>query len=64
MHFIGPKKPWSHAGGALPRKFRRAYRASFAAHFPDVPIGPDGVAPHRNHAFLRLALAVTVLLPC
>ena len=39
------------------RKFRRAYRASLTAHFPDVPTDPDGVAPHRNHGFFRLAPA-------
>lgn len=56
VHFIGPKKPWTHTGGALPRRFRRAYRAFFAEHFPDAPpIGPDGRPPHENRDFLRSA---------
>ena len=56
VHFIGPKKPWSHAGGELPLRFRRAYRAFFAEHFPDAPIGEDGVAPMANRAFLAKSL--------
>ncbi len=61
VHFIGPKKPWTHTGGALPLKFRQAYRAYFAgqaatgAHV--VPeIGPDGLPPHRNRRYLRRIL--------
>ena len=34
VHFIGPKKPWTHERGELPLRFRRAYRRFFAAHFP------------------------------
>lgn len=57
IHFIGAKKPWKHASGALPLKFRRAYRDFFAAHFPDAPqIGPDGLRPHQNRAYLRSLL--------
>lgn len=57
VHFIGPKKPWKHAGGALPRKFRRAYAAFFAAHFPDGPqIPSEGLAPHQNRPYLRRML--------
>ncbi|MEM8572582.1 MAG: glycosyltransferase family 8 protein [Pseudomonadota bacterium] len=54
VHFIGPKKPWKHTSGALPLRFRRAYRDFFAAHFPDAaPIGADGMPPHQNQAYLR-----------
>jgi lipopolysaccharide biosynthesis glycosyltransferase len=57
VHFIGAKKPWSHAGGALPLRFRRAYREFFAAHFPGEPaVGPDGPEPHRNRRYLRSML--------
>jgi hypothetical protein len=57
IHFIGGKKPWSHAGGALPLRFRRAYRTFLAAHFPDAPaIGPDGTPPHRNLGYMRRML--------
>ena len=57
VHFIGPKKPWKHAGGRLPLKFRRAYRSFLAEHFPDGPaIGPDGPPPHRSKSYLRNAL--------
>ena len=56
VHFIGPKKPWTHDGGELPLRFRRAYSRFFAAHFPDQPIAPDGLPPHRNPAFLRRML--------
>jgi lipopolysaccharide biosynthesis glycosyltransferase len=58
VHFIGSKKPWSHAGGELPLRFRRAYRAFLAAHFPDAPpVGEDGVAPMANRPFLQKSLA-------
>jgi hypothetical protein len=54
VHFIGAKKPWKHAGGALPLKFRRAYRAFFAEHFREAPqIGPDGLRPDQNPRYLR-----------
>lgn len=57
VHFIGAKKPWSHKGGALPLRFRRAYAAFFAEHFPDGPqIGPGALAPHQNRAYLRRLL--------
>jgi hypothetical protein len=56
VHFIGPKKPWTHAGGELPLRFRRAYRAFFAEHFPDAPIGEDGIAPMANRGFLAKSL--------
>ncbi len=57
VHFIGPKKPWNHSGGALPRRFRRAYRDFFAAHLPEAPqIGPDGKAPHDNRSWMRKSL--------
>ncbi|WP_233713137.1 glycosyltransferase family 8 protein [Amaricoccus solimangrovi] len=53
VHFIGHRKPWTHDGGELPPRFRRAYRAFLATHFPDrPPIGPDGMLPHRNPVFL------------
>lgn len=62
VHFIGPKKPWNHAGGELPLRFRRAYRAFLAEHFPDVPpISPDGPPPHRDPAFLRRMLLKHVI---
>ena len=57
VHFIGPKKPWKHDGGEIPLRFRRAYRAFLAEHFPDAPqVGPDGVPPMENAAFLRRSL--------
>lgn len=57
VHFIGAKKPWRHASGAMPRRFRRAYRDFFATHMPEGPqIGPDGKAPHENRAWLRKSL--------
>lgn len=61
VHFIGPRKPWSHDRGELPLRFRRAYRAFFAEHFPDTPIGEDGTAPLDNRAFLRKSLVKHVL---
>jgi hypothetical protein len=58
VHFIGPKKPWTHAGGELPLRFRRAYRAFFAEHFPGAPpVGEDGTAPMANRAALQRSLA-------
>jgi Glycosyl transferase family 8 len=57
IHFIGPKKPWRHTGGALPLKFRHAYQAFFAVHFPvDLRIETDGLLPHQNRAYLRRML--------
>lgn len=57
VHFIGPKKPWRHVGGALPLKYRRAYRSFLAQHFPEAaPIGEDGLPPHRNQGYLRQIL--------
>jgi lipopolysaccharide biosynthesis glycosyltransferase len=61
VHFIGPKKPWTHQRGELPLRFRRAYRRFFAAHFPETPIGDDGVAPMANRAFLQRSLAKHLL---
>jgi hypothetical protein len=61
VHFIGPRKPWQHAGGELPLRFRRAYRAFFAEHFPEAEVGPDGVAPMTNRAFLRRSLGKHLL---
>ncbi|MFO1208577.1 MAG: glycosyltransferase family 8 protein [Amaricoccus sp.] len=57
IHFIGGKKPWTHSGGGLPLRFRRAYRAFLDEHFPDAPpIGPDGTPPHRNLGYMRSVL--------
>jgi hypothetical protein len=56
VHFIGPKKPWTHRGGGLPLKFRRGYREFFAQHFPEAPVGADGLAPHANRSYLRSML--------
>lgn len=54
VHFIGAKKPWKHTSGALPPRFRRAYRTFMAAHFPDGPqIGEDGLRPLQNRRYLR-----------
>jgi hypothetical protein len=54
VHFIGPRKPWAHVGGALPLKFRDTYRSFIARHFPESPqIGADGLPPHRNQPYLR-----------
>ncbi len=57
VHFIGPNKPWKHDAGEFPLKFRRAYRAFFAEHYPEAPqIGPDGAAPLENLGFVRKSL--------
>jgi hypothetical protein len=56
VHFIGPRKPWRSNVGEFPLRFRRAYRAFMAEHFPDEPVGPDGTPPHANPAFLRRML--------
>jgi lipopolysaccharide biosynthesis glycosyltransferase len=62
VHFIGPKKPWGHTGGQLPRRFRDAYRDFFATHWPDMPPIPlDGLPPHRNRRYLRDVLVRHVL---
>ena len=61
VHFIGPRKPWTHEGGELPLRFRRAYRAFFAAHFPDVPVGVDGVRPLENRGFVAKMLVKHLL---
>jgi lipopolysaccharide biosynthesis glycosyltransferase len=54
VHFIGAKKPWRHTSGALPLRFRRAYRDFLARHLPDAaPIGEDGLFPHENQSYLR-----------
>ena len=54
VHFINPKKPWSHAGGQLPPRFRAACRAFLAAHYPERPqIGPDKHAMHQNRSYMR-----------
>lgn len=52
LHFIGPRKPWRHAGGELPLPLRRAYRAFLAAHFPEAAIEGDGTPPWENLRFL------------
>ena len=57
VHFIGRRKPWNQDIGEFPLRFRRAYRAFMAAHFPETPVGPDGTAPHGNPTFLRKMLA-------
>lgn len=58
IHFIGPKKPWSHTGGELPPRFRRAYAAFMADVWPGQPqIDPAGLAPHANRRFLRRSFA-------
>ena len=46
VHFIGPRKPWKDERGEFPLRFKRAYRAFMAAHFPEQPVGPDGALPH------------------
>lgn len=61
VHFIGPRKPWSHDAGELPLRFRRAYRRFFAAHFPDAPVAADGVAPMANRGFVRKMLVKHLL---
>ena len=54
VHFIGGKKPWRHAGGELPLRFRDAYRAFFAEHCPELPpIPEEGLRPHENRRYLR-----------
>jgi hypothetical protein len=61
VHFIGPRKPWKDERGEFPLRFKRAYRAFMAAHFPEQPVGPDGVLPHQNPAFLRRMLVKHLL---
>lgn len=62
VHFIGSKKPWTHDQGELPLKFRRAYRAFLAEHYPErPPVGPDGVQPLRDRGFFLRMLAKHML---
>ncbi len=61
LHFIGPRKPWKNDAGEYPLRFRRAYRAFMAEHFPEHPVGPDGIPPHGNPAFLRKMLVKHML---
>lgn len=61
VHFIGPRKPWSHDAGELPLRFRRAYRQFFTEHFPDAPVGADGVAPLASRSFVRRMLVKHLL---
>lgn len=57
VHFIGPKKPWSHDDGELPLRFRRTFADFLARHFPDDPPVPAGtMAPTANRAWLRKSL--------
>lgn len=54
VHFINPKKPWTHGGGQLPPRFRAGCRAFLAAHYPDrLQIGPDRHAMHQNRGYMR-----------
>ena len=58
VHFINPKKPWTHVGGQLPPRFRAACRAFLAAHYPERPqVGPDRHAMHENRKYMRSVLA-------
>jgi hypothetical protein len=61
VHFIGPQKPWKHDRGEFPLRFRRAYRAFMAEHYPEDPVGPDGPSPHQNPGFLRRMLVKHLL---
>ncbi|MDH2327899.1 glycosyltransferase [Cereibacter sp. SYSU M97828] len=57
VHFIGNRKPWGHVGGEFPLRFRRAYRAFNALHFPQNPVpADDGIHPIANEGFLRKML--------
>ena len=40
VHFIGRRKPWNQDVGEFRLRFRRAYRAFIAAHFPETPGRP------------------------
>jgi hypothetical protein len=54
VHFINPKKPWTHVGGQLPPRFRAACRAFLAAHYPERPqLGADRHAMHQNRGYMR-----------
>jgi hypothetical protein len=61
VHFIGPRKPWNDERGEFPLRFKRAYRAFMAEHFPEQPVGQDGVLPHENPGFLRKMLVKHLL---
>ena len=63
VRFINPKKPWSHAGGQLPPRFRAACRAFLAAHYPERPqIGDRRAGADDELALSRsAALASTVV---
>ncbi len=61
VHFIGPRKPWSHDAGELPLRFRRAYRGFLAGHYPEVAVGADGVAPMANRGFVGKMLVKHLL---
>ena len=58
VHFIGPKKPWTHdrrrAAAALPPRLPRVLRGALPR---GAAIGEDGVAPMANRAFLQRSLA-------
>ena len=62
VHFIGPKKPWRHVGGALPLRYRRAYRAFLAAHFPERALpDEDGPPPMRDLRYVYRLLGKHLL---
>lgn len=57
VHFIGPRKPWNYTGSELPLRFRRAYEAFLAQHFPERPMPNETAAdPAANAASLRRTL--------
>lgn len=57
VHFIGPRKPWRHDEGEFPLRFRRAYSAFLARHFPNLPRPAEtGNNPAANDRFMRRML--------
>lgn len=59
LHFIGPRKPWSIRGGRHPLRYRRAFTAFMAQHFPGEHPLPEVGPP--DEAWMRRSLAKHVL---
>ena len=54
VHFIGAKKPWTHAGGQLAAAVsERPIGRSSRGSIPSGRRSPEGLAPHRDRRYLR-----------
>lgn len=61
VHFIGPKKPWTHDGGELPLRFRRAISGLFHGAFPGGARWGATGWPMANRAFWAKAMGKHLL---